>query len=117
MTAMVDETKGREVAQTISAVGWGAFFIWVGIVMLVDIPPGWGLLVVGLITLAGQLARVAYGLVQEGFWLVVGTMFLLGGIWQLFDVELQLVPAFLIGVGLAVILMRIWPKGWKRKPA
>ena len=114
---MVDETKGHEVAQTISTVGWGAFFVWIGIIMLVDIPPGWALMAVAVIVLAGQLARVAFGLVREGFWVTVGALFLLGGIWQLFDVQLQLVPALLIGAGLAVILTRTWPKGWKRKPA
>lgn len=114
---MAEETKGHEVAQTISAVGWGAFFVWIGIVMMANVSPGWALVVIGVMTLAGQLARIAFGLVQEGFWLIVGTLFLLGGIWQLFDVQLQLVPALLIGCGLAVILTRIWPKGWKRKPA
>ena len=114
---MGEETKRHEVAQTISAVGWGAFFVWIGVVMMADVPPGWALVIIGVMTLAGQVARIAFGLAQEGFWLIVGALFLVGGIWQLFDVQLQLVPALLIGCGLAVILTRIWPKGWKRKPA
>ena len=114
---MVDEAKGHEIAQTISAVGWGAFFVWIGIVMLMDVPHGWALLVIGVITLAGQAARATFGLAREGFWLIVGALFLLGGVWQLFDVQLQLVPALLIGAGLAVILTRLWPEGRKHKPA
>ncbi len=114
---MGEETKRHEVAQTISAVGWGAFFVWIGVVMMTEVPPGWALVVIGVMTLAGQVARIAFGLAQEGFWLIVGALFLVGGIWQLFDVQLQLVPALLIGCGLAVILTRVWPKGWKRKPA
>lgn len=114
---MIDKTKEHEVAQTISAVGWGAFFVWIGIVMMADVPPGWALVVIGMVTLAGQAARIAFGLAREGFWLTVGGLFLVGGIWQLFDVQLQLVPALLIGCGLAVILARIWPDGWKRHPA
>jgi hypothetical protein len=114
---MVDEVNKRDVASTISAVGWGAFFVWIGIVMMMEVPHGWALVVIGAITLAGQLARTAYGLAREGFWLIVGALFLLGGVWQLFDVQLQLVPALLIGVGLAVILTRIWPAKRQQKHA
>lgn len=114
---MIAETRGHDVAQTISAVGWGAFFVWIGIVMMADIPPGWALLVIGAITLAGQVARSMLGLAREGFWLIVGSLFLLGGIWQLFEVQLQFVPLLLIGAGAAVILTSIWPAGRKHKPA
>ena len=97
--------------------GWGAFFVWIGIVLLTDVHVGWALAVVGIITLGGQASRVAFGLRTEGFWLVVGTCFLLGGIWELAEAQIPLFPILLIACGLAVILGSFWPKSRKRKHA
>jgi len=111
------EATQAGMAKKIEATGWGAFFVWVGIVLLAEVPAGWALAVVGLITLAGQVARVVFGLRTEVFWLVVGTCFLLGGIWELIEAQIHLFPVLLIAGGLAVILASFWPKGWKRKHA
>ena len=89
----------------------------IGIVLPTDVQAGWALAIIGLITLSGQVARAAFGLRMDGFWLVVGTGFLLGGIWELAQAQVPLVPVLLIADGLAVILSSFWPKGWKRKPA
>lgn len=112
-----DKPRKKAVADKIGAAAWGVFFVWLGIAWLTAVPVGWTLAVVGLITLAGQAARVAFGLRTEGFWLVVGAGFLLGGIWELAQTQIPLFPVFLIAGGLAVILTRLWPRGWKRKHA
>lgn len=98
------ETRSRGIAGRLDAIGWGAFFIWVGVALLADV--GWGpaLLGIGLITLGGQLARWLYGLPLEGFWLVVGSAFMLGGVWQLLDVTLPLLPVLLVLAGAALVL-------------
>jgi len=111
------ETTKPGIAKKIEAIGWGAFFVWIGIVLLADVHIGWALAVVGFITLGGQGARVALGLRTEGFWLVVGTCFLLGGIWELIEAQIPLVPVLLIAGGLGVILASFWPKSRKRKHA
>ncbi len=95
--------------------GGGAFFIWIGIVLLAGAQAGWALAIIGLITLSGQVARAAFGLRMGGFWLFVGTGFLLGGIWELAQAQVPLVPVLLIAGGLGVILASFWPKGRKRK--
>ena len=110
------ETK-KGIAKKIDAIGWGVFFVWIGIVLLTEVHTGWALTVIGLITLGGQAARVVYGLRTEGFWLVVGICFLLGGVWELIEAQIQLVPVLLIAGGLSVILASFWPKSWKRKHA
>jgi len=49
----------------------------------------------------------------EGFWLVVGVLFLLGALWELFAVELPLVPIVLglAGVVLVLSALGVFAKG------
>jgi hypothetical protein len=99
--------ESRGVAARLGALGWGAFFIWIGIALLIDV--GWGpaLLGVGLITLGGQAARWIYRLELEGFWLLVGAGFLLGGIWRMVDVSLPLMPVLIVLAGLALVFTAV----------
>ena len=94
----------REIARVIDAAGWGLFFAWVGVALLMDVGWGVGLIGVGAITLGGQAARRYYGLKLEGFWVAVGVLFALGGVWELIEVEVSLVPILLIVAGAALLL-------------
>jgi hypothetical protein len=94
----------RILARKLDAAGWGLFFIWIGIALLANIGWGLGLLGVGIITLGVQAARKYFALTLEGFWVVVGLLFVLGGIWELLSVQVGLVPILLIVVG-AVLLV------------
>jgi hypothetical protein len=98
------------VAEKLDAVGWGLFFLWMGVALLFDFRWGVTLVGIGIITLGEQLARFASNLKMQGFWVVVGVGFLLGGIWQAMDAELPLVPILLILAGLTVLLARFLPK-------
>ena len=69
-----------------------------------DVGWGVGLIGVAVITLGGQVARYSYGLTIEMFWAAVGVLFLLGGIWELFQVQVGLVPILLIVAGGALLL-------------
>ena len=86
----------RDAAQRLDAVGWGLFFLWVGSAWLAGIDEGVGLLGVGIITLGVQVLRRYAGLALEGFWVVVGSLFALGGLWQVLDAQLPLVPFLLV---------------------
>lgn len=90
------------------AAGWGTFFLWVGIALLTDVGWGVGLLGVGLITLAGQAARTHFDLPLEGFALFLAALFRLGGVWELFQVELHLAPVLMViaGIGLLISALR-----------
>lgn len=92
------------VAKKLDAVGWGLFFVWVGVALFADVGWGLGLLGVGIITLGGQLARKYFGLAFEGFWAVVGLLFVVGGVWELLGVRFSLVPIVLIVAGIALLL-------------
>ncbi len=100
----VRASERHRLAKKLDAVGWGLFFIWVGIAFLGDLDVGVGLLGVGIITLGGQVARKFLNLKLEGFWVVVGLLFVVGGLWELFEAEIGLVPIILIVVGLALLV-------------
>ena len=77
------------------------FFIWVGMSLLMDLSWGMGLIGVSAIVLLGQAARRSFGLRLEPFWVVVGVLFLFGGVWELNSIVVDLLPILLIS-GLRV---------------
>ena len=96
--------------KNLEAGGWGLFFIWVGISILAGFSFAIGLLGVGIITLGVQLVRKFYNLKLEGFWFVVGILFILGGIWELLKIEVQLVPIIIIVAGIVILISVFKPK-------
>ncbi len=88
----------------LDAIGWGLFFVWVGVALFSDLSTGVGLLGVGVITLGMQAVRKYFGLALESFWLVIGVLFTLGGIWGLYNVNISLAPLILVAVGLFLLL-------------
>jgi hypothetical protein len=92
------------VGKKIDAAGWGLFFVWIGIALLAGVGWGVGLVGVGIITLGGQAARKRYGLALEGFWVIVGSLFVVGGAWELLGMEQSFVPFLLIIAGAALLL-------------
>lgn len=91
------------VAGKIDSAGWGLFFLWVGIALLLDVGWGIGLLGVGILTLVMQVVRRGFGLEYEGFWLFVGGAITLAAVWELTAIHVSLGPILLIGLGMAVL--------------
>jgi hypothetical protein len=109
-------TRKKQLTKKLDAVGWGLFFIWIGIAFLADVGIGVALLGVGIIVLGEQVVRRYFSLKLEWFWLVVGLLLLAGGLWELLKLELPLVPLLLIIVGLVWLISAIWGKGSSEKP-
>ena len=104
-------TPGRQhMARKLDAIGWGLFFIWVGVAFLADLGWGVGLVGVGVLGLGEQVARRHFNLNMEGFWVVVSFLFIVGGLWTLLDAQVALVPLLLIVAGLAVLFSAFWGK-------
>jgi hypothetical protein len=110
-----NETSG--LTHKLQAVGWGLFFVWVGIAVLTKIEAGIGigLLGIGIITLGMQGVRKYFNLKLEGFWVVVGLLFAIGGIWHLFEAKIPLVAIVLIIGGILVIVSGFRSKRLKTK--
>jgi hypothetical protein len=94
----------RVVEKRLEAVSWGLFFVWIGVALLSNF--GWaiGLLGVGVIILGTQITRKPLALKVDKFWAVVGSLFILGGIWEWFKIQVGLVPILCIAVGLALLV-------------
>ena len=114
-SADLAKSRKSDLEDKLDAAGWGLFFIWVGIAFLADVGWGIGLLGVGVITLAEQLIRVFFKLKPEAFWLLVGCGFALGGLWELFEVQVPLVPILLIACGVLILASAIGGKHLTKK--
>ena len=88
----------------LDGIGWALFFIWIGIAFLVDVGWGWGLLGIGVSILSEAAVRWYLQLNIGAFWIACGFLFVVGGIWELFQIELPLVPVLLILGGVAMLI-------------
>ncbi|MBW7992847.1 MAG: hypothetical protein FVQ84_22900 [Planctomycetes bacterium] len=91
-------------AHKLPAAGWGLFFIWIGIAMLLQLGTGVILLGIGAITLMVQVARKYLNLRLELFNVVMGFLFMMAGFWENYKPDLPLIPVFLIVVGTGLLL-------------
>ena len=94
----------RMKAKRITAIGWGLFFIWLGIVLMFDAGIGLILIGVGVISLGMQVSRKYVGLDTDGFWILVALLFVAVGLWELFELKLPLMSLFLVVVGAALLV-------------
>lgn len=101
----------RSLIKKLDAVGWGLFFIWIGIAFLADVGWGAGLLGVGVIALGAQVARKYLGLPADRFGLAVGIAFVVWGVWELLNIQLSetpipgaLFPILFIVVGIVLVV-------------
>jgi hypothetical protein len=104
LKAYRSEEAQHTLIKRLDAIGWGLFFLWVGIAWLANLSWGLGLLGVGVIILALQVARKVYGLKWEGFWMALGAFTLLYGIWLLFNLQTRLLPILCILAGAGLLL-------------
>jgi hypothetical protein len=103
----LESAQRSELSRKLGDIGWGLFFIWTGIAFFAHLGWGVGLLGVGIITLGIQAAQKYFVWKLEGFWLVVGFFFLVGGIWKLFNIQLGLLPILCIVAGVALLGSRL----------
>jgi hypothetical protein len=106
-TKPVEELRTSEIVhlgKKLDSVGWGLFFIWIGIAFLADFGFPAGLLGVGTITLGMQAVRLYFNLKLEGFWIIVGLLFIIGGISELVNIEIQIVPILIIIAGIVILI-------------
>ena len=96
--------------EKLDGIAWGLFFLWIGIAFLANLGWGTGLLGIGIIILGGQTARKSIGFGFEMFWILVGFLFLLGGIWDLLSVRVSLAPIVCIVAGVLLLASALLTK-------
>ena len=93
----------RELSEKYDAIGLAIGFIWIGLASLFGIGWGWWLIGIAAIILGETAIRLNAQLNIESFWVVVGLMFLTGGVWEIFNLAWPLAPVLITGCGLAVL--------------
>jgi len=88
--------------ERLGAISWGLFFVWMGIAIAAKLGFGIGLVGVGVITVGAQLARWALRMPIEGFWLVVGLLFVAAGVWPLLNMGISFAPLVLLAIGVLI---------------
>jgi hypothetical protein len=94
-------------SKSVARAGWGLLLIWIGAALLLNFGWGAGLIGAGTIVLGAQGVRRYLGLNLDRFGVVVGFLLVVCGVWNMFDVTVQLVPLLCIGAGIA-LLVSIW---------
>jgi len=102
------KTTGKsDLSHKLAVIGWSLFLIWIGLAFLMEVNPVFGLLGVGIITLGMQVARKNYNLKLEGFWVVIGLLFVIGSLWNLFQPQVPLMPILMVVAGILLFLYAV----------
>jgi hypothetical protein len=99
--------EGSKLSHNMGIVSWSLFLIWIGIAFLIKVNAGVTLLGFGVITLGAQVVRKCFHLKLEWFWLVIGLLFVVGGIWGFFYLKVPLIPILIIVAGLVLLISLI----------
>lgn len=98
----------RQVSQQkLDTLVWGLLLVWIGLALLITLGWGIGLLGVGVILLGQQAARKSMGSRLDTFWVVVGFVFVIGGISELLGVHISVIPVACIVAGLVLLLAAV----------
>ena len=88
----------------LDAVGWALFLIWIGVVLLIKaLPDGAGGIGVSVIIFGGALVRFFLRVSVSSFWLIIGSVFLSGGLGEMIGIGLPFLPSSLIVCGVLLL--------------
>ena len=97
--------KRGALSRKLDAIGWGVFFVWMGLIELIKIfPKGSASIGIGVIILGESIARVVCQVSVSGFWIFLGVVFLLGGLGEIYAVNIPLLPIVFLIAGVLLIV-------------
>ena len=96
-------------ARQIDSAAWAVLFIWIGVALLAHVPWGWFLIGIGVLVVGAQAARRQASLKVETFAIVIGVIFLVGGVWELLALQWPLIPILLILLGVYLLQRVVRP--------
>jgi hypothetical protein len=107
------KAKKRRLNQRIESIGWALFLIWSGALLIAPetyVPEGAWLVGIGLIIIVSMGIRYLHGIKVEGFWTLLGFLALGLGIGEFFSLNLPVLPALLIMVGVVIVYKAFFGK-------
>ncbi len=104
MPALQDTRNERASGAAVERYAWGLLLVWTGAVLVLRWGWGVGLVGAGTIVLAAHAWRSHLGLRFDLWGVLFGAMLLVCGVWTLFEVPIELVPALAIAAGIGLIL-------------
>lgn len=105
-----ESSDQHERYRQIDSGAWAAFFIWVGIAMLAEVPWSWFLVGIGVIILGAQIVRQRWSLRIDRFFVAFGFIVLATGVWDLLALPWPLMPIILIALGGYLLWKTLWPR-------
>lgn len=88
----------------------GLLLVWIGLALLITLGWGIGLLGVGVILLGQQATRKYLGSSLDTFWVLVGTVFVIGGISDLLGSHISVIPVACIVAGVVLLLAALFER-------
>ena len=107
------QAQKQALDKRLESFAWALFFVMSGILWIMPkelVPEGGWLIGTGLIILGFSGIRYLYRIKIEGFWLVMGIIFLSFGLSEYFRVELPLFPILIILIGMSIIYKAFFSK-------
>lgn len=102
---MSTEMARNALARKLDAIGWGAFFCWMGLSMLIkSFPAGVTTIGIGVIILGEAVARMIFKVSVNGFWILLGVIFIAAGLGEMFAINLPMLPIAFIIAGVLLIV-------------
>ena len=101
------DTRKSELNKRLEDIGWALCLVAIGCLLVVpanQIPPGMGLIVIGLIMLGINAVRYLNSIKMSSFSLILGVLTLTAGLAEFFGIELPLFAIFLILMGISILL-------------
>jgi hypothetical protein len=101
------DTRKSELNKRLEDIGWALFLVVIGCLLLVpanQIPPGIGLIVIGLIMLGVNAVRYLNSIKMSTFSIILGGLALTAGLAEFFGIKLPLFAIFLILMGISILL-------------
>ncbi len=106
------DTVRKDLDRRLDAVGWGLFFLWTGVVLLVPaLPDGTWLAGVGALILGEGAARAKLRLPVSVFWMIVGIGSAAAGVGVIAGFALPWFSLVMVLCGVALVAGEIvrWP--------
>lgn len=101
------DTRKSELNKRLEDIGWALVLVAIGCLLVVpanQIPPGMGLIAIGLILLGINAVRYLNSIKMSTFSLILGVLALTAGLAKFFGIELPLFAIFLILMGISILL-------------